>query len=87
MKALLQKWAKKVIVEEPENLYEDLELEIKEFVVDKIVNALDIHGKQAQADEIDKVTNESIEYFEEKYQDNEVISKIVNKVISNVKEN
>ncbi|HHT51068.1 MAG TPA: polyribonucleotide nucleotidyltransferase [Eubacteriaceae bacterium] len=75
----------KVIVEEPENLYEDLELEIKEFVVDKIVNALDIHGKQAQADEIDKVTNESIEYFEEKYQDNEVISKIVNKVISNVK--
>ena len=72
-------------IEEVENLNEALEAEIKEFVSDKIENALDIHGKQPQADALDQLSEESIEYFQEKYQDNEDLAKLVSEVISYTK--
>jgi polyribonucleotide nucleotidyltransferase len=65
-----------------EELNEDLVSEVKEFITDKIIDALKTPEKKPRDYNLDLVTKETIEYFEEKYDENDNISKEVNAIIS-----
>ena len=56
---------------------EDLEKEIRDFCTDKMLNAIQIKDKIEKYAAIDKVKEDSIEYFTEKYADNEELESIL----------
>lgn len=49
---------------------EELEEKVKEFATDKMLNAIKTIDKQERLENMDKVTEETIEYFSEDYPDN-----------------
>ncbi len=68
-------------------LDEDLVNEVSEFATDKMLNAIQIKDKLEKYAAIDKVKDDSIEYFKDKYKDDENIDKIladVSKIVSNI---
>ena len=68
-------------------LNEDLVNEVSEFATDKMLNAIQIKDKLEKYAAIDKVKDDSIEYFKDKYKDDENIDKIladVSKIVSNI---
>ena len=68
-------------------LDEDLINEVSEFATDKMLNAIQIKDKLEKYAAIDKVKDDSIEYFKDKYKDDENIDKIladVSKIVSNI---
>lgn len=61
--------------------------EVSEFATDKMLNAIQIKDKLEKYAAIDKVKDDSIEYFKDKYKDDENIDKIiadVSKIVSNI---
>ena len=56
---------------------EDLEHEIREFATDKMLSAIQIKDKIEKYAAIDKVKEDSIEYFTEKYDGNEELESIL----------
>ena len=68
-------------------LDEDLVNEVSEFATDKMLNAIQIKDKLEKYAAIDKVKDDSVEYFKDKYKDDENIDKIladVSKIVSNI---
>ena len=68
-------------------LDENLVKEVGEFAKEKMLNAIQIKDKLEKYAAIDKVKEESIEHFNEKYQDNEELEKILNdvsKIVDNI---
>jgi polyribonucleotide nucleotidyltransferase len=60
---------------------ETIEKEVKEYATDKIINAIQTPDKQERQENLDKVREEIIEYFLEKYPENE---KDIDEVIYNI---
>ena len=50
---------------------EAIEKEVREFITDKIVEAIQTYDKQERDENMDKVKEETLEYFLEKYPENE----------------
>ena len=73
----------KTEIAKKEEMNQELEAEIKEYVIDKIKNALETHDKAGRDRELDLVKEQSKAYFDEKYPEDGDISKQVNTVISN----
>ena len=68
-------------------LDEDLVNEVSEFATDKMLNAIQIKDKLEKYAANDKVKDDSVEYFKDKYKDDENIDKIladVSKIVSNI---
>ena len=68
-------------------LDEDLVNEVSEFATDKMLNAIQIKDKLEKYAAIDKVKDDSVEYFKDKYKNDENIDKIladVSKIVSNI---
>ncbi|MBQ8681349.1 MAG: polyribonucleotide nucleotidyltransferase [Bacilli bacterium] len=68
-------------------LDEELVSEVEEFATAKMLEAIQIKDKLEKYAAIDKVKEDSVEYFSEKYQDNEDVDKIigdVKKIIDNI---
>lgn len=59
---------------------ENLEKEIREFCTDRMLNAIQIKDKIEKYAAIDKVKEDSIEYFTERYADNEELENILGDV-------
>ena len=68
-------------------LDEELVKEVGEFATSKMLAAIQIKDKLEKYAAIDKVKEDSVEYFNEKYQDNEELDKIINdvkKIVDNI---
>ncbi len=68
-------------------LDDDLVNEVSEFATDKMLNAIQIKDKLEKYAAIDKVKDDSVEYFKDKYNSDENIDKIladVSKIVSNI---
>ena len=66
---------------------ENLIKEVKDFAKDKMNSAIQIKDKLEKYAAIDKVKTDSLEYFSEKYQDNEELESIINdvkKIVDNI---
>ena len=66
---------------------ENLIKEVKDFAKDKMNSAIQIKDKLEKYAAIDKVKPDSLEYFSEKYQDNEELESIINdvkKIVDNI---
>ena len=62
----------------------DLEKEIKQYSSDDMLAAVQIKDKLTSYAKIEEVKEKTVEYFMEKYPDNEDIEKIVKKVVNGV---
>ena len=68
-------------------LDENLVKEVGEFATSKMLTAIQIKDKLEKYAAIDKVKEDSVEYFTEKYADNEELDKIINdvkKIVDNI---
>ena len=68
-------------------LDEELVKEVNDFAKDKMLNAIQIKDKIEKYAAIDKVKEDTVEYFKEKYKDNEEVDKIANdvsKIVNNI---
>ena len=68
-------------------LDETLVKEVSEFATSKMLSAIQIKDKLEKYAAIDKVKEDSVEYFTEKYQENEELDKIINdvkKIVDNI---
>ena len=85
--SIVQEIGKEKIVVELAKLDEELVSEVEEFASPKMLEAIQIKDKLEKYAAIDKVKEDSVEYFGEKYQDNEELDKILNdvkKIVDNI---
>ena len=85
--SIVKEIGKEKIVVELAKLDEDLVKEVEEFASPKMLEAIQIKDKLEKYAAIDKVKEDSVEYFGEKYQDNEELDKMLNdvkKIVDNI---
>ena len=85
--SIVQEIGKEKIVVELAKLDEELVSEVEEFASPKMLEAIQIKDKLEKYAAIDKVKEDSVEYFGEKYQDNEELDKLLNdvkKIVDNI---
>jgi len=78
--SIVKEIGKEKIVVELAKLDEDLVKEVQEFATSKMLTAIQIKDKLEKYAAIDKVKEDSVIYFEEKYKDNEELAKLLNDV-------
>ena len=84
---IVKEIGKEKIEVELAKLDDDLVSEVNEFAKDKMLAAIQIKDKIEKYAAIDKVMEDSVEYFSEKYSDNEELESIVNdvkKIVHNI---
>ena len=85
--SIVKEIGKEKIVVELAKLDEELIKEVSEFATSKMLEAIQIKDKLEKYEAIDKVKEDSVAYFEEKYQDNEELDKLLNdvkKIVDNI---
>ena len=84
---IIEQIGKEKIEVELAKLDDDLVNEVNEFARDNMLSAIQIKDKIEKYAAIDKVMEDSVEYFSEKYSDNEELERIVNdvkKIVHNI---
>ena len=84
---IVREVGKKKIVVELAKLDEELVHEVEEFATSKMLSAIQIKDKLEKYAAIDKVKEDSVAYFEEKYSESEELEKILNdvkKIVDNI---
>ena len=84
---IVKKVGKEKIAVELAKIDDDLVNEVSEFAREKMLEAIQIKDKLEKYAAIDKVKEDTLSYFEEKYKDNEELSKIlsdVKKIVDNI---
>ena len=84
---IVKEIGKEKIVVELAKLDEELVSEVEEFATSKMLEAIQIKDKLEKYAAIDKVKEDSVNYFTEKYNDNEELERIINdvkKIVDNI---